>query len=159
MKYDFNEKLSSGLSMELAIANTLNEFHSECLYELSEGYFPDYDLACMYHPWCATIEVKYDEMAPRTGNIAFEIGALSKSKADKVWYGIKHSPQSLLFNRLDLLEWLENYDEVRVVSGGDQSHTLYLVSHEDVMAEAPVTLVDVTPPADNPDAIPYAIQG
>ncbi|MEZ5428748.1 MAG: hypothetical protein R2747_21060 [Pyrinomonadaceae bacterium] len=47
--------------------------------ELAEGYFPDWDIRVKSGK---TVEVKWDVMAQKTGNICLELEALNHSKAD-----------------------------------------------------------------------------
>ena len=98
-----------------------------------------------------TIEVKYDLMARKTGNLCFEIGNVTKkdgakktgiaaTESKEVWYvtGTPDDYVVIRFNTVTLLQYLlyslVTTKNVKVVNGGDQNRfTLLLVKAKSII--------------------------
>lgn len=98
-----------------------------------------------------TIEVKYDLMARKTGNLCFEIGNTTKkdgakptgiaiTESKEVWY-VTGQPEDYVVIRFDtvkllqyLLYCLATKNGIKVVNGGDQNRfTLLLVKAKSII--------------------------
>lgn len=74
------------------------------------------------------VEVKYDIMAARTGNLCFEMSngkrptGIMETKADKVFYVVpnKKSKMVFVFNVDKLREFIQNPENVTIKNGGDR---------------------------------------
>lgn len=98
-----------------------------------------------------TIEVKYDIMARKTGNLCFELGNFTKkdghkktgvavTQAKEVWYvtGTPDDYVVIRFNTVKLLQHLlyamATKSDVKVVNGGDQNRfTLLLLKASSIL--------------------------
>lgn len=76
MKQTFDKDLARGEKVELDVLEIIKKKYPEA-YKI-DGYCKEYDL---YVPDVGGIEVKYDEMSKKTGNIVIEIEMFGKPSA------------------------------------------------------------------------------
>lgn len=96
-----------------------------------------------------TVEVKFDKMAAKTGNLCFEFAngkgkptGIAATQADTVVYIVPQSDSSVnlyWFNSDELRDYLrdsDNSSKIRVVQGGDRrAYTLLLLSTDSVESD------------------------
>lgn len=75
----FNDDLAGALPAEELVLAVFGRLNRECWYVHSEGYEPRGDMFCSH---CNTwVEVKYDKLYGKTGNVFVELDTLKHSEA------------------------------------------------------------------------------
>jgi len=120
----FKKDLERGDEVEYKVLDIIRETYPKA--DKKKGYFKDYDIEIPEIN--KTLEVKYDEMSAKTGNIVVEVefdnkpSALQTTKAD-FWLFV--TPEHFLWITPEALWSLirfHNYNTVRFIGKGD---TLY----------------------------------
>lgn len=76
---NFKNDLAGAQPAEQLVLEVFSRLNKECWYTASEGYEPRGDMYCSHcRQW---VEVKYDKLYGRTGNIFIEIDTLKHSEA------------------------------------------------------------------------------
>lgn len=134
---NFRKDIKRGEIGEKIVAQILWATQSD-EFKKSVGKFSDWD----YVSKTTSIEVKYDEMALKSGNICFEtsngkkLTGIFASKAKEVWYVIPTINKGIydifIWPRKKLVDWLlKNQSLVKAVNGGDYNKfDLMLVKRE-----------------------------
>ena len=137
----FNTDIKRGKVGEELVKKFLSYRYPDKKFKSSIGKFKDWDLIedCPKNP--LTIEVKFDEMSEKTGNLAFEVTdgkfltGIFASSAKDVYYltPIPYGFGIFIFDRIKLIEYLENSPHARGVNGGDnRKFSLLLVPIEQI---------------------------
>ena len=150
--YSFHKDLEQS---KVAV-NAVIRFLSDCGYDTRETDKEEQikgDLACKLKPSKQYVpddteefvEVKYDIMSEKTGNLCFEVynGAgrptgILRTMADEIYYVVKENGhlRILGFDAVELRAWIfnpENHAKSRLVSGGDGGkYKMLLVKRDEI---------------------------
>ncbi len=149
--YFFVKDLKDGQAAEKVIEDYLLDLHPGCRVEkLPRDRQIEGDLECIVNDNDRfTVEVKFDKMAQKTGNLCFEMAngkgkptGIATTKADTVVYMVPKTDSSVelyWFNTISLRYYLAdsaNISKIRCVNGGDKkAFALLLVSTENVVLD------------------------
>ena len=137
MKYDFKQDLVEGQKVEREVAEKLSQRDGFSEVEIMEGNVKEIDIKANYKGRVFTFEVKYDQMASKTGNIAVEYetrqcaSGLSVTKADYWVYKINDSHYVLKTEKLKRKLYQQKRFKRKVIGGDAGSNTkMFLVEME-----------------------------
>lgn len=84
---NFKNDLAGAEPAEQLAFDIVSRLHKDCWYVRSEGYEPRGDMYCGH---CQTwVEVKYDHLYGKTGNVFIEIDTLKKSQAKYILFVVE----------------------------------------------------------------------
>lgn len=134
--------LARGKKGELKVTDIFNSFGYETESNIVKGQLSDYDIKIIKDELSFTIEVKNDEYAKRSGNVAIEVFNPKSNKAS----GLSATKANFWAQVLDDEVWITTVDKLREFTktakphkiidvGGDNNATLMLYKKEDILNE------------------------
>jgi len=143
----FHKDIKRGAIGEKVVLDFLEKECPELVFKKRPGKFKDWDIEEVRKDGKqgVTIEVKYDEMSEKSGNICVEVSNGSEltgiyaSKAEAVYYVIPHGKKFdiYIFHREDFLKYIkDNPGKFRAVQGGDNwKFSLLLIKQSEILKD------------------------
>jgi hypothetical protein len=136
-----------GTTGEKIVAKVMRDSDIECEKESDHEKRYDHDLNCKIGRKKFTVEVKYDAMAQKTGNIAIEHHNCKKDEPSgiarttaTIWAHVvldQGFPTVWIANTKKLRVWIENNKPFKeIYAGGDDNACLWLYRDTDILYEA-----------------------